>query len=275
MQNIEPLILSVDTATESRSVCVARGAQRLALASGEGRNTHSANVLSEIDSALGMAGVKLSQIELFAAAAGPGSFTGLRAGLATLKAFAVTLGRPVVGVPTLHAVARAAVAAPAETDVTTPAETNVVAAIPAGRGEVFAQFLSLNSEGHILELCEPAHVSPAALLDAAVSRSGAALTWAGGGAWALAEAIRIRALREGLPWFEEEAGESEREGARGACVWTLARPAKVLAEYVSALALAAFRAGRAANANELHAVYVRPSDAELNERCRAPNSLSK
>ena len=104
------------------------------------------------------------RIELFAVTTGPGSFTGLRSGLATIKAFAATLNRPVVGVPTLHAVAFACGTA-----------GRVLASLPAGRGEVFAQLLSTESGNVLKELSEPFHLSPQALWR---SREwGCDLTW--------------------------------------------------------------------------------------------------
>src|ERR1051325_3675426 len=118
------LILGVETATERRSVAVLRGGRVLSLCERELRDGGGAAVLADIDRALADASVRVSDVELFAVATGPGSFTGLRAGLATLKALAVTLGKPSVGVPTLHAVAYAA----------RPAE-KVCALLPARRGE--------------------------------------------------------------------------------------------------------------------------------------------
>lgn len=255
----QTLILSVDTATEVRSVAVARGSRIIALKEGEGRNTHSANVLLEIDAALREAGVELREIELFAVASGPGSFTGLRAGLASIKAFAATLHRPVVGVPTLHAVAHAAGAA-----------ERLVAAIPAGRGELFAQLLRVTREGAVVELEAAAYVAPDALIERAAG-FGPPLVWAGGGAHAYAEALSARALQEGWP-FVVESGETSRREER---VWTLAPRAQVLAGDVATLALAAFRAGQQASAFDLRAFYVRPSDAEIKEQCRAPKHTQK
>jgi tRNA threonylcarbamoyladenosine biosynthesis protein TsaB len=250
----EQLILSIDTATQTRSVAVVRGARVLALGVGEGANTHSANVLVEIDEVLRRAGVKIKEIELFAAAAGPGSFTGVRAGLATLKAFAATLARPVVGVPTLHAVARAAGEA-----------RRVWALIPAGRGEVFAQLLSVAKEGRVTELSEATHTPPLALLDAAVAFERSGLKWAGEGAHVHAQLIRERAAQERLSWAEVTA-ESDNEVITVENGWTLAKPSKALAEHVAALALEASRAGLPTQAEDLRAIYVRPSDAELNEK---------
>jgi tRNA threonylcarbamoyladenosine biosynthesis protein TsaB len=256
---VEPLILSVDTATDVRSVVVVRGTRLLSFKKGAGRNTHSASILSEIDEALRAADVGVGEIELFAVASGPGSFTGLRAGLATIKSFASTLQRPTVGVPTLHAVAHAA-----------GESRRVVAAIPAGRGELFAQLLEVTSDGSIVELTKPSHVAPAVLLDK-MAAVGTSLRWTGEGAHAHADAISQQALHQGLRFVVES--EQIMEG--GERSWTLAPRTNVLAAHVAALALASFRRGHAVRAVELRAIYVRASDAEINEQCRAPNQSSK
>ena len=75
------------------------------------RNLRSAQVLEDsilpaLDKALDSAGIKFGQIDGFAIALGPGSFTSLRVGLATVKAFAMSTGKPVVGIPTLDIIAR-------------------------------------------------------------------------------------------------------------------------------------------------------------------------
>lgn len=232
----DTLILSIDTATPERSVAVARGARVVALHGGEEKKSGASSVLADVDAALKSAGVRVADVELFAVASGPGSFTGLRAGLATVKAFGDTLRRPVVGVPTLHAVAYAA--GPCE---------NVIAFAPAGRGEVFAQTLSVSAEGEVTELDRPAHVSPATLVERAAS-AGVAVKWAGVGGAELFESLRSAA----------DAG------------WTFAPPVGKLAAHVAALAFRKYGAGEARDASELRALYVRASDAELNERCAAP-----
>ena len=63
------------------------------------------SILPMVDLILDSAGVKFSQIDGFAIALGPGSFTSLRVGLATVKAFAMSTGKPVVGIPTLDIIA--------------------------------------------------------------------------------------------------------------------------------------------------------------------------
>src|SRR3989440_4681419 len=124
----EPLILAIETATRSGGVAVARGEKVFAARTGDATVSHSMNLIEMIEQALQEAGIKLSEVDLFAVAVGPGSFTGLRIGLATVKAFAAHLNRKVAGVSTLAAVAHAS-----------GAQGEIVSLLPAGRGEVFAQ----------------------------------------------------------------------------------------------------------------------------------------
>jgi tRNA threonylcarbamoyladenosine biosynthesis protein TsaB len=62
-------------------------------------------LFGEIEALLNRQGVQLNEIELFAGASGPGSFTGVRVGLAAIKGLAEVLGRPVVAVSNLEALA--------------------------------------------------------------------------------------------------------------------------------------------------------------------------
>lgn len=255
-----PLILSLDTATEVRSVAVVQGERVLSSTRGRVQKENSAGVLHDIDQALSMSGVKVSDIELFAAATGPGSFTGLRSGLATIKAFASTLNRPVVGVPTLHAIASACGPPPPQSS------PQVLASLPAGRGEVFAQLLSVDEANMVKELSAPFHVSPATLLEKAVNW-GSNLKWAGSGARAHAGLISEFANDRGIIWRD---GVSEVNGLMPETKvgWTLAQPCESYAEQIAALGLIYYRQGGAMVAGDLNALYVRLSDAELNEKCR-------
>jgi tRNA threonylcarbamoyladenosine biosynthesis protein TsaB len=90
--------------------------------------TGAASLLPCVDAALRRAGLGLDAIEAFAVSVGPGSFTGLRVGVATLKGLAFDTGRPVAAVSTLAALACRAPAGPV------PA----VALLDAQRGELYA-----------------------------------------------------------------------------------------------------------------------------------------
>ena len=99
-----PLILSVETATMSGSVAISRGDEILGVVTGDASISHSNTLLADVDRLLNETKIALAEIGLFAVATGPGSFTGLRIGIATIKALAATLDRPTAGIPTLEAV---------------------------------------------------------------------------------------------------------------------------------------------------------------------------
>jgi tRNA A37 threonylcarbamoyladenosine modification protein TsaB len=139
-----------------------------------------------------------------------------------------------------------------------------IATLPAGRGEVFAQLVKVDARGDVHPLDDPSHLTPRRLLEKV--RAMRPLRWAGEGASIHEEAIREQARSEGIPFSrDDESGAVEGDAARG---WTLARPPSVLAAEVAALAVMRARSGQVSPPDQLRAVYVRPSDAELNERCR-------
>lgn len=93
-------ILCLDTSTEVLSIGLKTGTcyeERLI----DGNFSHSENLLSEITSLLGRAKLELGDLDLLIATKGPGSFTGLRVGLATLKGIRSASGAKLVSVPTL------------------------------------------------------------------------------------------------------------------------------------------------------------------------------
>ena len=225
----EPLILAVETATRAGSVALARGNEILFAASGDASASHSTDLIETVERILNKAGVELSEVDLFAAAVGPGSFTGLRIGLATIKSFAVCTGRPCAGVSTLAAIAHAA-----------GNSEGTVSLLPAGRGELFTQMFSVR-DGQARELDSAAHLSPKAVLEKYLPAQQ--LVWAGEGAHHHAETLRVMSGTNKIAPLTDQ-----------------------LATSVAALALNAYRRGDTVSPNDLRAVYVRASDAEINEK---------
>lgn len=252
-----PLILSLETATLGGSVFLGRGKEQLATRNGNPEVSQSSSLLSDISDSLEEANVSLSDVDLFACASGPGSFTGLRIGIATLKALAASRQRSCVGIPTLEAVAHSAGASRA-----------TVALLPAGRGEVFAQMFSVSHDGTVTALDSPAHLSPQRLVEryAAVQ----AVVWAGSGAHLHRDFLVLHAQKSGVAFaFAEEAREANAEYTEtGRSVWRIAPQEANLARHVAILALRRFQTGRIESPHSLSAIYVRPSDAELNQQCR-------
>ena len=236
----QPVLVAIETAARAGSVAVARGEVVLSSRVGDPSVSHSTNLIEMIESALNDAGAKLSDVDLFAAAVGPGSFTGLRIGLATVKAFASVTDRQIVGVSTLAAIAHA-----------TRAEGQVVSLLPAGRGEVFAQMFSVN-DGDVIAADAAAHLSPKEAFERYARGSG--VRWAGEG---------VEKLSEFLQSESSKASGWSPAGANGSLP---------LAVSVAALALQDYREGKSVGPDDLHAVYVRASDAEINERWQQQNA---
>jgi len=131
------IVLGLDSATAASAVAVLDDQRPLDAvqrrhepAPGE-RPGHAAQLLVLAAELLDAAGLGFGDVDRIAVGLGPGSFTGLRIGVATARALAQSTGAQLVGVSTLRALA--AVAEP-----TAPAGSGVLAVIDARRGEVFA-----------------------------------------------------------------------------------------------------------------------------------------
>jgi tRNA threonylcarbamoyladenosine biosynthesis protein TsaB len=121
-------VLALETATGFASVAVLRRGALLAELTSTGARPHSGRLLPAVDHVLAAAGLTLAGLGAFAVSIGPGSFTGLRVGVATLKGLAFGDARPVAAVPTLAALAAGAAAS----------GEPVLACLDARRGEVYA-----------------------------------------------------------------------------------------------------------------------------------------
>ncbi len=98
-------ILAIDTATLVSSVAVATDKKLLAELTLQTKLTHSEVLMPHIEQILSMTKVKKNELDAIAVSIGPGSFTGLRIGLATAKTIAYALDIPIIGVSTLAALA--------------------------------------------------------------------------------------------------------------------------------------------------------------------------
>jgi len=98
-------ILAFDTATRSLSVAVMEDGRLLAEKTTADHRTHSMRLMPWIDASLQTSRLRMSDIDGFAVTVGPGSFTGLRIGISTVKGLVAATAKPVVGVSTLDALA--------------------------------------------------------------------------------------------------------------------------------------------------------------------------
>ena len=110
------LILGIDTSTRSSVVVIGRD-RPVSVSRREVRHRHGSHVLEQIDEVLAAADLTIADIEALVVGTGPGSFTGLRVGMATAKTLAYARSLPLVGVRSSTALRQAAVEAGAASDV--------------------------------------------------------------------------------------------------------------------------------------------------------------
>jgi tRNA threonylcarbamoyl adenosine modification protein YeaZ len=119
------LILAADTSLALLSVALVRDDETIGTITLEGKSSRNEKLLPAIDWLLSESGVDRHDIELFATTRGPGSFTGVRIGLATLQGLAFALGRPICAMSTHEAIASA------------QGDDRVAIVDDAGRGELY------------------------------------------------------------------------------------------------------------------------------------------
>ncbi len=149
------ITLALDTSGRSESVATLKDGVVLVDQTIELPNSHSEHLLPNIDLVLKKAGLSLSQIDLYALTVGPGSFTGLRIGISTVKAFCKVHPKPVAAVSTLLALAEPLL------------ETGkiIVSCLDARLGEVFVAAYQKDAEGAHSTLLPPQLMAPQGLIE--------------------------------------------------------------------------------------------------------------
>lgn len=228
------VILALDTTTRAGSCALLRDGQILGVVTGDASLTQAARVPGDLMRLLDGAGATLTDVDLYAVATGPGSFTSLRVGIAAMQGLAFAGGRALIGVSTLDALAAIAFG-------TTPTSARRVACwVDAWRGEVFAAVH--DGSGPV---GEPTVASPEAVLadlDASTATSDTPTFFIG----------------DGVALHRATIGQ--RLGARAHIVEPVT-PA--LAPAIAALAADAANAGHRPPPHAIRALYVRRPDAEL------------
>ncbi len=150
------LTLAFDTSSRTAAVAVLRNDQILYDSVINTGLNHSETLMPEIDYALRQVRIKISDINLFACTIGPGSFTGLRIGVSTLKGLMMATGTPATGVSSLAAVALN----PGITSKT------ICSMIDAGRGQVYVSQFRYDDKNILQQISEEKAVSPTEILNA-------------------------------------------------------------------------------------------------------------
>jgi tRNA threonylcarbamoyladenosine biosynthesis protein TsaB len=203
-------VVGFDTATADTAVCATRGGEvlheeLLGLAPG-GSPRHSTALLAEVERAAAAAG-GWDAVERLAVGLGPGSFVGIRIGIATARGLAASTGLPVSGICTLDALGRAL------GELTGP-ERSRLAVLDARRGEVFAALYSPAGE----RLWEPLVAAPSELAERVAELPAPPLA-AGSGAVRFRDELASRGVD-----VPEDGDAVHRVAARHICALAEAAP---------------------------------------------------
>lgn len=222
------LILALDTTGGARSCALMRDTTLLREEAGDLAHPQATRLPGELAVLLEHEQVRLGEVDAFAVGIGPGSFTGMRVGIATMQGLAVAAGRPLFGVSALDALARWA------GDAGAVLSTRRVAAwVDAWRGEVYAALYSSDREP------VPTVGTPERLLE----------------------------VLHGQPTLFTGSGAAMYQDAIRSTLGPLARftdpVAPPLAGVMARIAADDFRAGRRPPPDAIRPLYVRRSDAEL------------
>jgi len=227
-------VLAIDTCDSRGSVAVVREGMLLALSEHQRAVDYSCWLLPAVAEVLACAGVSMAEVEGYAVAAGPGSFTGVRVGLTTVKAWVEVYGKPVAAVSRLEAIAEQAASS----------VRRMAAFVDAQRSQVFGAIYQRESGGTLSRLGEEMVIGPGKFVEEAVRLAGQ-----GTMAWLSPDPA---ALQGETAWKEREA-QGEKIDAVSA----------TLAPVIGRIGLRRLREGKAVDALALDANYVRRSDAEI------------
>lgn len=149
-------ILAIETATRKGSWALVEDGQVVAQAAGEDEQSHAERLPRVLVALLAARGLTFADVDAFAVATGPGSFTGLRIGIATAQGLAMATGARVIPVPTLDAIAEGVAAAPEARGL-----DYIAVWLDGQRREIFAALYALRAHGEEgSQSCLPALLMP-------------------------------------------------------------------------------------------------------------------
>jgi tRNA threonylcarbamoyladenosine biosynthesis protein TsaB len=222
-------IFALDTATETGGVALLEGEELRAQAQIRVTKTHTNRLWGTIYFLLEQTEWGLEDIDLWVVTTGPGSFTGLRIGIATIKGLALATRKPVMGISTLEALA-----------FSFPYFPNLICPlIDARQKEVFCAFFRPTPDGKVERAGEPRHIKPQKL----VEEIDEPVLLVGNGAL----------LYQDL--FKEHLGPK--------ALFPSSHLHLISPYALGLLAGSRFQLDHPSTLEEIHPLYIRPSDAEL------------
>ncbi|MBM7866132.1 tRNA (adenosine(37)-N6)-threonylcarbamoyltransferase complex dimerization subunit type 1 TsaB [Heliobacterium gestii] len=238
-------VLGIDCSTRVTALAVVDDDQVVAETFLHNDRPHSKRLLPAIEQLLALAELSLTDMAGLAVAIGPGSFTGLRIGLATVKGMAHPLGLPVVGVPTLDALALNG----------WPYRGYICPILDARKNEVYSCLYRGCTEG--LEKVGSAQaVAPKELLEQLRRRMEESMD----GQEAPEATGPVLFLGDAVPVYRDLIEQSLGDGA----VFAAAETRYPRGSQVARLGWRRLREGDTDDLHQLTPMYIRPSEAEVN-----------
>lgn len=231
-------VLAFDTSSAIASVAITDNRNLLFQIHMIAEEKHGETLLSRIEEVLKKVALDLTEIDLIAVGIGPGSFTGVRIGLATAKGISLVRMIPIIGVDSLRVLARGAASCSSE---------RIAAVKNAYRGEVYLATYTLDPSNRLTQILAPRHVSPESAAEQLCQ---------------LSAGIPILLCGDGVRKTMEMASNYPDLSIQ------MASPAhdNPKASDLAIEAENAFREHGASDLSSLEPIYVRPSDAKLPEK---------
>lgn len=237
-------ILAIDTSSKRCSVCIYEDNNVIINLNNDDEKTHSVKLMPMVDQAFKETGLSLDDISLLACCIGPGSFTGVRIGISTVKAFADVKNIPVVGITSLEILAYNVIYDNSSINTIDEKKTLICSLIDAKNNNVYCGLYYYNEKMNLIEIfAEDINVTMKKLKDAFEKNNFSDIIFVGDGAETYKNTIEDNFKNENICICE---GESNFQ-----CSPSLAKAG-----------LQKYNEGNYGDSNSIFPVYLRKSQAE-------------
>ena len=237
-------ILAIDTSSKRCSVCIYEDSHVIINLNNDDEKTHSVKLMPMVDQAFKETGLSLDDISLLACCIGPGSFTGVRIGISTVKAFADVKNIPVVGITSLESLAYNVIHDNSSVNTIDEKKTLICSLIDAKNNNVYCGLYYYNEKMNLIEIfAEDISVTIEKIKNTFVKNNFSDIIFVGDGAETYKNTIEDNFKNENICICE---GESNFQ-----CSPSLAKAG-----------LQKYNEGNYGDSNSIFPVYLRKSQAE-------------
>ena len=237
-------ILAIDTSSKRCSVCIYEDSHVIINLNNDDEKTHSVKLMPMVDQAFKETGLSLDDISLLACCIGPGSFTGVRIGISTVKAFADVKNIPVVEITSLESLAYNVIYDNSSVNTIGEKKTLICSLIDAKNNNVYCGLYYYNEKMNLIEIfAEDISVTIEKIKNTFVKNNFSDIIFVGDGAETYKNTIEDNFKNENICICESESNFQ--------CSPSLAKAG-----------LQKYNEGNYGDSNSIFPVYLRKSQAE-------------